>query len=319
MKKNCPWIPNRSWFVPSLFIAGALAPGAHAATIVQTANAANDTSFGNWNTALWGTPASSPTSGNAYVTAGGFYAATANNLGTTTTGRVRDNGTIFAGDSLTVEASTEVLLKGGNGSTSSANLILNGGSIRYSPNVASSTTLAGTLQVTSESYLGVAQTSNTTLTITSTVSGSALLHIAGGGNNPAGNPVMTISFAGDLSGFTGTFDLGGGTNNTGGATTAVARLDFGQDYNLSMVDFLMGGHGTNDQLNLDQDLTFGSFTFNTNSLSAGTYDAAELNSLFGNGSQFIDGGGSLTVVPEPGATVFGGLGMLALLRRRRHA
>jgi len=313
-------MPSRNWSVLSLLLVGALAPSAHGSTIIQTANAANDTSFGNWNTALWGTPSASPTSGNSYITSGGFYAATANNLGTTTTGRVRDNGTVFAGDSLAIEAGTEALLKGSAGSTSNANLILNGGSIRYSPNVASSTTLAGTLQVASESYLGVAQTSNTTLTITSTLSGDALLHIAGGGNNPAGNPVMTISFAGDLSGFTGTFDLGGGTNNTGGATAAVARLDFEQDYNLSMVDFLMGGHGTNDQLNLDQDLTFGSFTFNGNPLSAGTYDAAELNSLFGNGAQFIDGGGSLTVVPEPGATVLGGLGMLALLRRRgRHA
>jgi hypothetical protein len=294
----------------------ALVSVAQGAIITQTVNASSDASFPSWNSALWGTPAAAPTSGNTYVTAGGFFAATPNNLGTSVTGRVRDNGTTFLGDSLTVVSGTEILLKSISGGTSTANLILDGGAIRYSPNSAGSTTLAGNLDVLSESYLGVAQTSNSTLLVTSTVTGDSLLHLSAGGNTTGGAPVMTLSFAGDLSGFTGTFDIGGGTGNTGGATSVVLRLDFNQDYNLSMVDFLMGTHGTNDQLNLDQNITVGSFTFGTTSLTAGDYTAADLNTQFGTGSQFL-GEGILTVVPEPSAVLFGGLGALAFLRRRR--
>ncbi len=154
-----------------------------------------------------------------------------------------------------------------------------------------------------------------TFTVASALTGNSILHVAAGSPNTT-NLSSTISFTGDLSGFTGTFNLGGGTR-TGGAKDAT--LDFGQDYFLPGVTLRMGEFASFDFLNLDQDLTFGSFSFASTSLTAGTYSAETLNGLFGNGSQFIDLGGTLTVVPEPSAAaLLAGAGcVLAVLGRRR--
>lgn len=308
--------------LPSLMAAMlVLSSNSHAATIIQTVN---DGANSDWNThALWGSPtAAVPTAGNDYVTSAtgtGAGASAATGLGSSVTMRVRDTGVAaFAGDSLAIVAGTEILLKN-NATTSTGNIILNGGTIRYAPSSGTLATLAGTLNVASTSYLGLAGTVSETFTVNSTLTGGSLLHLAAG-NTANGTQIsgLVIAFGGDLSAFTGTLDLGGGTTTTG---AQAATLDFNQDYNLSAVSLIMGQSASADLLNLDQNLTFGSFTFNASSLGAGTYTAGDLNGLFGNGSQFVDGGGTLTIaaVPEPGtlAMLAGGLGMLGIFRRRK--
>ena len=286
---------------------------ASAAVIIQTAN---DGSNNNWNLdTIWG--GATPTSGNTYVTGTGFAAAGATNLGVSVTGRIRDiGGTPFAGDSLTIVSGSELLLKN-QATTSTANIILNGGVIRFAPDGNSAATLAGNLNVAAESYLGTNIGVIATFTVASALTGNSILHVSAGSPNTT-NLSSTISFTGDLSGFTGTLNLGGGTR-TGGAKDAT--LDFGQDYFLPSVTLRMGEFASADFLNLDQNLTFGSFSFASTSLAAGTYSAETLNGLFGNGSQFI-GGGSLSVVPEPSAAallVGAGCGLVVLGRRRRRA
>lgn len=297
-----------------LAVSSLLFAPAHAADINQTTNAA--AAQGTWNNAtVWG--GSAPTAGNNYFTTSGLITAGSTSLNNiSVTGRIRDSGTVFGGDQLTINAGTELLLKGSGTYTSSGNVVLNGGMIRLSPDLSTTTTFAGTLHVADESYVGVVRLSDTLLDFSSTITGSSVLHIAaatGHGTNTA-NPVLTIVFSGDLSGFTGTFSLGGGSFGV----NRVAVLDFNQNYNLPSTSFIMGAAGTNDILNLDQSLTFGSFSFGATALGAGTYDATALNTLFGNGSQFT-GLGTLTVIPEPGsyAGVFGVGGLLAAFGSRR--
>jgi hypothetical protein len=69
--------------------------------------------------------------------------------------------------------------------------------------------------------------------------------------------------------------------------------------------------------NVFQTNTIKSLTVGTTVVAPGTYTAGELN-LLTSSSEFVNGGGTLTVVPEPGSiALLGGAGMLMLLRRRR--
>lgn len=286
--------------------AGFLAlPSAHAATIVQTVSAGGGV---DWNAALWDSPAAAPTAGNDYVTAAGLIASGGTSLGTGTnvTSRIRlvSTGLTFAGDSLTVSAGTEIL--GKNAGTYSANIILNGGIIRWAPDATSSATLGGTINVAADSVIGVVQVTaaaSTAFTVSSKLTGSSNLRLAAGQGS-----LHTLSFTGDLSGYTGTFNAGGGGN--------LLTLNLAQEYNLPNLGLAFGDFTTADQLNLSHDISIGSFSFGASSLDAGTYTAAELNALYGSGSQFL-GGSTLTVIPEPTAALLGGLGLLTLLRRRR--
>lgn len=278
------------WLAGGLLVG--LVGSACAATIVQTAN---DGGVG-WNSAtLWG--GSAPTAGNSYVTAGGFYALNDSHVGASTTGRLRyvTVGSTFGGDSLTVITNTEVLVK--TGGTMTGNIILNGGIIRSSYAPSGGFTLAGTLNVATVGWVGVDDNDAPTMMISATLSGAGMLHIASGREVGTGN--NTIRFTGNLSAFTGTLNLGGGSFDAG-VTWAPAMLDFDQDYSLAGAALRMGDYPSVDTLNLDQNLLFGSFTFAGTPLAAGTYTAASLNALFGNGSQFIDGGGTLTIGgPDP--------------------
>lgn len=291
--------------VAAFLTAGLLAPPTvHAATITQTAN---DGGVG-WNSAtLWG--GSAPASGNDYVTASGLAASSATALGASTnvTGRVRmiAGQTSFGGDSISVSAGTEIL--GKDAGTYTANVILNGGILRWSPNAGANATMAGTINVAANSVLGSVQSNASIFTISSTITGSSTLRLATGtGTN------QTITFddgAGlSLNEFAGTLDIGGG------GTRAI--VDFNQAYNMGLAGITMGNHLTADILNLDASITVESFSFGGNSLAAGTYSTTDLNGSFGTGSQFT-GTGNLIVIPEPSAALIGGLGLLALLRRRR--
>lgn len=318
-KTNIPSIIRRAGFASSLVFAALALPAAgYSATINQTVTNPSSSGQPSWNSAIWGAGPAAPTAGNDYVTANGGFSASQTFVGTTVTGRAREDGETFLGDSLTVSADTEVLFKQQAGETSSANIFLDGGVLRYAPNNAATLngTLAGTIDVTSESYLGISQTTDgTTFDVNSTLTGSGLLHLAAGSSSGT-LPALNLVLGGDLSGYTGTFDIGGGGN--GNANNDTLTLSFGQAYTLPSLSVLMGDHGTPDILDLNYDLTVGSFAFNGSSLATGTYAVSDLNTQFGTGSQFA-GTGSLTVVPEPGSIALASLagGMLLLFRRRQ--
>lgn len=281
-------------------------PSAHAAIITQTVSAGGGV---DWNANLWDSPASAPTAGNDYVTAAGLIGSAVTDLGSGTniTSRVRlvSSGTTFAGDSLTISAGTELL--GKDVGTYSANIILNGGIMRWAPDAGSNVTLGGTINVAADSVVGVVQSNASTFTISSTLTGSSNLRLAAGHG-----ATHTLRFSGDLSGYTGTFNVGKDITFDN-----LLTLNLAQEYNLPNLNLVYRGLGSVDRLNLSHDISVGSFSFGASSLDPGTYTAAQLNTLYGSGSQFL-GDSSLTVIiPEPSVALLGGLGMLALLRRRR--
>lgn len=277
-------------------IAAALTTGllalltAHAETINQTAS---DGGVG-WNSStLWG--GSAPTSGNDYVTVAGFDASNPTRLGGNVTSRVRLLAAqpTFGGDSITISPGTEIL--GKDAGTYTANIILNGGVLRWSPNVAVPGTIAGTIAVAEDSVLGAVQSATQVFTVAASITGNATLRLAGGTS-----PNQTITFndgAGtSLNGFAGTLDIGGGVTNAGAANRVT--VDFDQPYVMSDAAMTMGKHNTADILNLDADITVRTFTYGSSGLEIGTYSVDELNQSFGNGLQFT-GTGSLTVLVEP--------------------
>ena len=259
-----------------------------AAPLRQSVNSAGTTT--EWNDPIWGSgPATAPTDGSGYETASGLTTSSITGIGPSVTGRVRAYGgsngiPTFAGDSLTIVPSTELLIKD-PGATYDAHLVLKGGVVRFAPNSGGGgAALGGMIDVAAESYLGVVQQSGgTTLTVGSTLIGANLLHVAGGDN--AGNSLV---FSGDLSGFSGILNLGGGNNRI--------TVGFSQAAQLPAVDLRMGDYSSADRLDLSHALTFKSFAFAGSPLAPGSYTAGELNVLFGNGSQFLDNGGSLTVI-----------------------
>lgn len=285
-------VPVAAALAPLMFL-----PMAHPEPIVQ--NVASNGTTTEWNDAIWGGAA--PTSGNTYQSATGLNAANPSKLAAGSpndlTGRVRayagSNGSpTFAGDSITIIGSTELLVK--DAGTYNATVILDGGFLRFSPNGGANATMTGAIQVASDSVLGVVQSGASRFTIASTLTGSSTLRLAAG--DGSANTIVFDDGAGtSLDGFTGTLDIGGGG--------ALVTVGFNQDYNLPAVDLRMGGSGTADRLDLSHDLTFRSFTFGGASLAPGTYPAGALNLTIGSGSQFLDNGGSLTVLEAPGDPV----------------
>ena len=250
-------------------------------TIYQTVN----NGFGDtWNSDLWGATPTAPTTGNDYVTTAGLMEESDSRLGASFSSRVRSDSvadTIFAGDSITLVAGTELLLKQSGNEFAEGNIILDGGIIRLSSGNHCLATVAGTINVVSESYIGVSDFEMPELTVSSALSGDAVLHLA------AGIDPGVIRFSGDLSGFSGTLALGGGEM----ATT----LDFDRDYDLSAVDVVVDARNT-EIVYLDQNLKFNSFSFDGISLLADkVYTASELSEFFGEGIKFYDFGGTISV------------------------
>jgi lysophospholipase L1-like esterase len=273
----------KSAFIYGGLLACTLAIQANAATYNQSLNSAGESTA--WNTALWGSPAAAAVSGNIYVTAAGLMSPASNTkMGLSVTGRVRAYGGAFAGDSLRIVAGTELLLKDAT-APHSANLILDNGSVlRLSPNNAGAHQLNGSVLVAGESYIGVVHSIATTLTINSTISGGGTLKLrAGDGSN------NKLVFSGDLSRFFGTIEMGSSFSPIAVDFTAAAM-------DLAGAHLSMGNGSTADSLRLSASLTFNSFTFGGTGLAPGTYSAGDLNARFGNGSQFLDNGGTLTVL-----------------------
>ena len=278
--------PARVWAIASSLLIGPAA----AASFQQTVNSTNTSSA--WDDAIWGSPAAVAASGNTYLTATGLMTVDNTvNLGTTeVTGRVRayagaNGNPVFGGDLLTITAGSELLIK--DGSTAyNANLVLNGGILRFSPNSGVNATLSGSIQVTADSVMGSVQSSACTFRIGSVLTGNRTLRLAAGtGAN------QTIAFddgvGSSLNGFSGTLAIGGGGTRV--------TVDFTQPYNLSQANITMGTFATADVLALNANLSVRTFTFGASTLASGTYGVAMLNSSFGNGSQFT-GSGTLTVL-----------------------
>ena len=281
-----------------------LAPTAQAAMITQTVN---DTTSTTWSTDAvpWG--GTKAVAGNTYVTAGGFVTATDDGLALLISGVIRDTGSIFGGDSITIVSGTELLMKGGNASTTTGNIILNGGGIRYGPNGTNpgfKVTLAGTMNVTSGGgVIGFGGNNTVTNTCTLTGSGTLSLRAASGSTVP-----ITNIFAGTLSGFSGTLQIGFTPLATTGGGAGNLTVAFGQAYTLSSASIVMDNNVNNgsliastDILNLGFALTVKTFQFGATTLAAGTYTVTQLNGLVGNGSQFT-GTGSLTTLSGPALT-----------------
>lgn len=287
------------------------------AAVTQT----NVQTAGNfWNAAAaWGGTA--PFSTEDYITnptATGAFSPTTIGLGAdvAVTSRIRSNGTTFGGNSLTVVSGTEVL----NGAigTNTVNVTLNGGILRSTTN----TTYAGSLNIASNGgYIGLGGSAGgggNTFTVGSALTGSGILNLRST-DNAAWNP--TILFNGDLSAFTGTFQIGGGGGLQGNSppdftTIGGVIVSFSGDHDISLASIVWGDVITTDYLNLGGDVTVGSFQFGSEFLDPGQYDVDFLNANFGNGSQFL-GAGTLTIVPETSTILLGGLGSLLLLRRRK--
>jgi hypothetical protein len=278
----------------------------HAATILQTAN---DSSSSAWSTkgAPWAGGAA-PTGGNDYVTVAGVSStvsqASGFGAGVNFSSRLRDTGSVFGGNSLRVVTDTEVLQKAANSTTSTTtvNMILDGGIFAYGNAGPSTVNLAGTLAVPTTGYLGMG--GSNILNVVSTLTGSGTLSLRSSDTAPF------INFTGDDTAFNGIFQIGGGT-------LGFVTVDFTTALNAAASLTMETVGSTVDVLDLSTAITVSSFQFGATTLGAGTYSATALNGLVGNGSQFI-GPATLTVVPEPSAAVLlGSLGTLCLLLRRR--
>jgi hypothetical protein len=104
----------------------------------------------------------------------------------------------------------------------------------------------------------------------------------------------------------------GGTLDIGGAAVTWDNLGthvLGEKFTLFAYDALVGtfsGYATNGNYTLDGGLWFLNYNDTIAGLNGGTNDG-------GVNSGFI----TITAIPEPGSALLGGLGLIALLRRRR--
>ena len=112
---------------------------------------------------------------------------------------------------------------------------------------------------------GVNSTVNLSL---ANISGSGYLGFGTTSYTNDTNGVWRLSITDPAPEFTGTLDL------------TTGQLTFGNSFSLAGATFAILSTGTNKVV-LANDVTFGNVTFGTNSLAAGTYTAAQLNSTFG--------------------------------------
>jgi fibronectin-binding autotransporter adhesin len=182
----------------------------------------------------------------------------------------------------------------------------------------------GTLLINgaSSTYTGTLSVNTGTLGGATSLGGNVTIGAGGTlapGNSPgnmtvAGNVNMGGTYAyefndtGDLADLV---NVGGTLTLTGGSVTwdNLGTYVLGEKFTLFAYDALVGafsGYASNDDYTLDGGLWFLNYNDTTAGLNGGTNDG-------GVNSGFV----TITAVPEPAAALLGGLGLLALLRRRR--
>jgi fibronectin-binding autotransporter adhesin len=182
----------------------------------------------------------------------------------------------------------------------------------------------GTLLINgaSSTYTGTLSVNAGTLGGATSLGGN--ITVGGSGTLAPGNSPGTMTVAGNVSiggtyayEFNDTGDLadlvnvGGTLTLTGGAVTwdNLGAFVIGEKFTLFAYDVLVGtfnGYATSGNYTLDGGLWFLNYNDASAGLNGGTNDG-------GVNSGFV----TITAVPEPGAALLGGLGLLTLLRRRR--
>ncbi len=158
--------------------------------VLTGSDSINNSSFnvkGGWNDTI------APSSGRDY-TAAQYILRTPNNAGSVT----------FAGDALTLPLLSSLRYKGNNNQTLTLPLlILDGGTIDNG-NASCAFTLAGQVEVRSDSIIWPQNDSTRSINIAASIRGAANLNMGYGGTG-------TVQLSGDNRGFTGKIEVNGGT------------------------------------------------------------------------------------------------------------
>ncbi|MEM1059265.1 MAG: PEP-CTERM sorting domain-containing protein [Verrucomicrobiota bacterium] len=297
---------KKTYLTFAIVLAGLLP--ASADDFFRQTDAGNNSTGNNWNDtgnyfSQPGSGGTNPTqmTGNDFFNAGFNVRASGGNSASSTT---------FAGDSLNLDGGSLLLRVGDGGTATVANLTSDGTTILSNDNNASITmTLAVNTFTNNELTLFNANTGTDTgifVDIDTLVGSGGFEFVSTAGNGAQRFVELSVL---DATGFSGdlTWMDDPGNNDA-------VQLRFGNDLVMEGSSLIAAG---DNQINLDQDVTFGGLSLDGDTLAVGTYDFAFLNANYD--SLFVDGGsGSITVVPEPatGALVLGGLGLLAWRRRR---
>jgi hypothetical protein len=318
------------WWLAAV-IALATTAVASAATINQVQS--NNTSGQSWSTAgAWSNNAAA-SAGNDYISGTGMVLRSPTTVNSS-----------FPGDSLTLNGSQFNL----TGDTGAAGIVtipvlnVNGAAIVNGNGGNRTQTLSGAANFSGTSYFrlsGAATGRN--ITVSAQITGSGMIGLAQNG---------TLALDGTGNTFSGLWTVGGlnvsilGTNYSNsntlistlvgsssgslGVDSSVSlniwsRLDLNYDWttsgSLTLAD--NGGSATSIIMTLDQNVTVGALSVAGSLFDPGTYSYSDLSTL-GYADYFTNGGGSITVVPEPhslGLVLLGSIGAAFWGRRMRRS
>lgn len=280
--------------LPTLLLASLslTAPTLNAAVVTQERSQVAGT---HWNQAT--------TDGNDVWSDGNAASAANDYVNAGFTLRTPTSNSTFNGNSLTLQTGGSLLLKPGGADRvfTINNLILAGGSIVHGQPSITTSEIAGSITLTADSSYSANGSSYRRATISASISGSSVFNISLGTSDRLEISSSFNSFDGEwrLNQYASESPLGFFATGNGSLGNASVTIDTGivfdvdYDINNPTKSLVLDGIMT-----LDQDHTFGLVQVNGDTLAAGSYTFAELNSAYND--FFADGGtGSITVVPEP--------------------